>query len=207
VLQYCRNTARCVVVCCFAIVATEHGPCHLQGRPSAQAVGCRTPARPRPPADTRSFSHANAFGICGGLLENGIYISVLRFRPRQYHPSGSPQFIYLSSVLCDITISRFYTIVRNNTTMTDFRSSVMLRSAPPTFRDNLSVPCSSFQQSVNSYQSTLFNISFKPETKPKVSDTLPHSSQFSIHLNQISSSWRRRQLAASKRRHKAVYTP
>jgi hypothetical protein len=69
-LLQCRSYVR------FAVLAMEPDPCHLQGRPSAQAVGCRPL-----PTHARSFSHASARGICGGLLENGIYISVLQFRP------------------------------------------------------------------------------------------------------------------------------
>ena len=78
--------------CCsyvwFAVVAMEHGPCHVQGRPSAQAVGCRPLA-----TDARSFSHASACGICGGLLENGIYIYYFGFA-HQYHPLVTPQLIF-----------------------------------------------------------------------------------------------------------------
>jgi hypothetical protein len=63
-------------------------------------------------------------------------------------------------------ILQAYTNVSNSTTMTDFRFYV--GSYTPTFRDNLSAPCSSFKQSVNNYQSTRYNIAFKLEPKPEV---------------------------------------
>ena len=108
------------VLCWSAVVATQHGPCHLQGRPSAQAVGCWLL-----PADTRSFSRASARGNCGGLLENGMHILELRFPPvstiHQYHHSSL--FYHQCCV-----ISQVHTVVTNSTTRTDFRSSMMLRS-------------------------------------------------------------------------------